>query len=456
MLRSILVSFCSLILRIFFRRIEVLGRHHLPPEGSVLFVLNHPNGLVDPLFILCLSGKRVSFLAKEPLFRTPIISIFVKAFESLAVYRSRDGADPARNQLMMKAAARLLASGNALAIFPEGTSHSAPQLLPFRSGAARIALASRALGEQEVYLVPTAIYYEEKESFRSRAVLAFGQAIQVPHLALGESGESPSDAVRSLTFDLAKQVEGLLPTAQEEAGLELAEHAERIVSVAVAESPQRCPSAAKIFERTVSPSLGQRMISRRRLIDGYQKVIDSKNSEVQELISRIQNLRQILKNARLPLDATTTPLSAKEKTQVFFLVLGSLLLAPLAALSVIINGPAYLLVRFISRRYSGADLDVVATVKVLAALLLFPGAWLVTGVVTAYFTHLAPALLVGLLGPVLGAASIQFMAWTGTLRRKSQASFRAARANLDWNFIREERAQLSEELARLLLTSPSD
>src|SRR5687768_18556457 len=82
MIRHLIVTLLRLALRIYFQRIEVTGLEHVPRETPVIFVLNHPNALVDPVFLLCLTPRRVSFLAKAPLFRMPVISYFVKALRS--------------------------------------------------------------------------------------------------------------------------------------------------------------------------------------------------------------------------------------------------------------------------------------------------------------------------------------------------------------------------------------
>ena len=86
-MRALFRALFSLILRIFFRRTEVSGAEHVPRHGPVIFVLNHPNGLIDPAFLLCLAPRRVSFLAKAPLFRMPVIGFFCRAFEAIPVHR---------------------------------------------------------------------------------------------------------------------------------------------------------------------------------------------------------------------------------------------------------------------------------------------------------------------------------------------------------------------------------
>src|SRR2546426_12462927 len=123
MIRWIICTILRLALRIYFRRIEVAGLEHIPRDTPIIFVLNHPNALVDPAFLLCLAPRRVSFLAKAPLFRMPVIGYLVRALDSLPVYRRQDqGQDVARNRETFQAARKLLARGGTIAICPEGIS----------------------------------------------------------------------------------------------------------------------------------------------------------------------------------------------------------------------------------------------------------------------------------------------------------------------------------------------
>ena len=77
-MRALLRLLLRGILRIFFRRTEVSGAERVPRTGPVIFVLNHPNGLIDPTFLLCLAPRRVSFLAKAPLFHMPVIGAIAR------------------------------------------------------------------------------------------------------------------------------------------------------------------------------------------------------------------------------------------------------------------------------------------------------------------------------------------------------------------------------------------
>jgi 1-acyl-sn-glycerol-3-phosphate acyltransferase len=64
MIRRIITSILRLTLRLYFRRIEVTGRENIPTESPVIFVLNHPNALVDPAFLLCLTPRQIAFIGK--------------------------------------------------------------------------------------------------------------------------------------------------------------------------------------------------------------------------------------------------------------------------------------------------------------------------------------------------------------------------------------------------------
>src|SRR2546423_2238786 len=178
LLRRVLTVVLRFALRVFFRRVEVVGRSRVPRDGACLFVLNHPNGLVDPVFLLCFAPRPVSFLAKSPLFSMPVISFFVRALDSIPVYRKQDeGADTSRNRETFERSAELLRRGGTIAICPEGASHSEPYLLPLKTGAARIALGAASV-KDEVGRMKTEV---KNEGGRMKAeVKAVGDSSSLP------------------------------------------------------------------------------------------------------------------------------------------------------------------------------------------------------------------------------------------------------------------------------------
>src|SRR5437899_13090833 len=115
-MRRAVTALLRLLIKIFFKRIEIADIDRVPAEMPVIFAVNHPNALVDPLFLLCFAPRRVSFLAKAPLFSMPVIGWIARAFESIPVYRRQDNVQPASNRETFARAREILAAGGAIAI----------------------------------------------------------------------------------------------------------------------------------------------------------------------------------------------------------------------------------------------------------------------------------------------------------------------------------------------------
>src|SRR5918996_136549 len=82
--------------------------------------------------------------------------------------------------------------GGTIGICPEGVSHNEPRLKPLKTGAARIALGAASTGSQlDVKIVPVGLYYTEKTTFRSSALLRFGEPITVKPVELETDGAPP-------------------------------------------------------------------------------------------------------------------------------------------------------------------------------------------------------------------------------------------------------------------------
>ncbi|RKG95494.1 acyltransferase, partial [Corallococcus praedator] len=193
----------SLALRLFYRvKVNAPAEE---PSGPVLFVGNHPNGLIDPALVFILTRRKVTFLAKAPLFKLPVIGWLLKGLDALPVYRKQD--DPAqmgRNEGTLDAAKGALVQGRAITIFPEGKSHSEPGLAELKTGAARIALNAAREGAP-VRIVPVGLTYAEKNVFRSEVLIDQGAPIDVTaFLPKDAEAATEQESVRALTERVAE------------------------------------------------------------------------------------------------------------------------------------------------------------------------------------------------------------------------------------------------------------
>jgi len=397
MIRRVIVALVRLALRIYFQRIEVTGLEHVPLDTPVIFVLNHPNALVDPVFLLCLAPRRVSFLAKAPLFRMPVIGYLVKALDSLPVYRRQDeGEDVTKNQETFIAARRLLARGGTIGICPEGVSHDEPGLRPIKTGAARISLAAVSSAEVSgLKIVPAGLYYTSKTRFRSDALLYFGAPIDVQPVTLEPDGTPPRDAVRELSSRIEKALREVILDAKHEEELQTTARAERIFSSATYDG--------------AGDSLKDELRLQQRFIKAYSILQARQPERLRKLEVRMMRFEEELDQAGVDPDELSPPgstfrvfISIIRRSILFLLMLGPALIGTIA------HYPAYKLGGLLATRISRDSEDVISTVKIISAMLLFPLTWIVIAVFAyANFGWIA-ALLSLLVIPFSGYVAIVF------------------------------------------------
>ncbi len=397
MIRRIIVALVRLALRIYFQRIEVTGVEHVPLDTPVIFVLNHPNALVDPVFLLCLAPRDVSFLAKAPLFRMPVIGYLVKQLDSLPVYRHQDeGADVTKNQETFIAARKLLARGGTIGICPEGVSHDDPGLKPIKTGAARISLAAVSTGEvQNLKIVPAGLYYTSKTSFRSDALLYFGNPIDVEPVTLEPDGTPPREAVRHLSSQIERALREIILDAKHEEELQTTARAERIFS-----------SASNDGE---AESLKDELRLQQRFIRAYPIVQQRQPERLRRLETRMMRFEEELNQAGVDPEELSPPRSTMRVFAAIVrrLILFLLMLGP-ALIGTITHYPAYKLGGYLATRFGRDSDDVISTIKIISAMLLFPLTWIVLAVVGYVLSGWLLAVQAFLVIPFCGYVAIVF------------------------------------------------
>jgi 1-acyl-sn-glycerol-3-phosphate acyltransferase len=129
-------------------RMEIAGAGRIPPTGPCILVANHES-VVDPFVLGVVTPRRIHFMAKAELWRSPVARRVMEGFGAFPVERGTgDGAAVGEG-------ARLLVAGEVLGIFPQGTCYP-HRRRPYLRGAARLALATGAP------LVPVCLVGTEK------------------------------------------------------------------------------------------------------------------------------------------------------------------------------------------------------------------------------------------------------------------------------------------------------
>ncbi len=117
--------------------IRVEGRWPAGPRRAYVLVSNHESN-VDP-FILSHLPREVKWMAKDSLFRIPWIGWMLRLSGDIPVVRG----DRESGGSALDKARHYLQIGVPVMVFPEGTRSRDGNLLPFKTGAFRLAIATR-------------------------------------------------------------------------------------------------------------------------------------------------------------------------------------------------------------------------------------------------------------------------------------------------------------------------
>ena len=399
MIRRIICGVLRVALRVYYRRIEVAGLENVPRDSPVIFVLNHPNALVDPAFLLCLAPRRVAFVAKAPLFGMPVIGYLVRALDSLPAYRRQDeGQDTSKNIETFTAARQLLARGITIGICPEGVSHDEPRLKPLKTGAARIALAAASSGEAlDLKIVPVGLYYTEKTTFRSSALLYFAEGLPVKRVTLEPDGTPPRAAVRELSDQIETALREVMLHAEQEEALSLIGRAELIFS------------AAEVGEHDEEQRLARSLELRQKFLEGYAFYRNHSPRRIDAIEARIARFEHEMKEAGIdPADLSLPPTAAHTIFRLLAQIVTCLLLAPFALFGTVVHYPAYRFAGYLSRRLARHEQDVLSTFKIISAMLFFPLTWIVVGAVSWRVSGWMAGVAAMIVTPLCGYVAVRF------------------------------------------------
>jgi 1-acyl-sn-glycerol-3-phosphate acyltransferase len=126
--------------QLYFRlcfRIEVLGREHISRRGKLLLAANHVSAY-DPFVIGSLTPRALYFLAKKELFINPALGAVLRFLHAIPLDRRDLG------HTTIRRVNTLLAAGEAILLFPEGTRSRSGQIGAGKSGVGMLAALNQA------------------------------------------------------------------------------------------------------------------------------------------------------------------------------------------------------------------------------------------------------------------------------------------------------------------------
>ncbi len=200
--RLLILLFSRMMFFLLNRRL-VKGKENVPRQGPLLIVSNHLS-YADQYLLAISLNRKVVFMAKEEIFRSKLIRHLAHTFGAFPVRR---GGIMDREALQQ--ANQVLDSGQALAMFPEGTRSKNAQLQPAFPGSAVIAL------HNHIPILPVGITGMEKVKkglfwmllHRPKAMINIGRPFYLPSV----KGQLTKAELAKLANYIMEHIAELLP-----------------------------------------------------------------------------------------------------------------------------------------------------------------------------------------------------------------------------------------------------
>jgi 1-acyl-sn-glycerol-3-phosphate acyltransferase len=407
---------------VFYRRVDVTGASRLPTGTPAIIASNHSNGLADPVVLVGRLGILPRFLAANSLWKYPPARLLFKLAGVVPINRKSDG-DTGDNREAFEASTAVLAANEQIAIFPEGHVHREPRVVPLKTGAARIALNAAAEGVANVSIVPVGMVYADKGRFRSQAAIHIGKPIGMDQWV---------DRYRADSVATVRAVTDVLTDRLHEVTLNHASWREAMVvdhaaAIAIDGDGDLIPHEHAFADRSA-------------LHRALATVIANRGGEDSD---EFRNLERAVNAhlADLAVLGVTNPHAvprlypARLRLRLIRLGAVSAVLAPIAAVGVVLDGPVVLLARVAGNRVEHPAWK--ATAKGFVGFLFFPMIWTYESVRAYRRFGGKGAAIAALAGPIGG---IGWIAW-----RTRWVRFRHTRASLGW--FREPTAALASARA---------
>lgn len=424
----------------FFKSVEVRYPERVPPRGAVLLAINHPNNLIDSLLVAAVVRRKVHYLATAALFRNRLLAGFLRAMGVIPVHRRQDDPDKMeQNVAAFEACARALREGRLIAIYPEGTTHAEPRVQRIKTGAARIVLETRSGSpDLDLALVPVGLSFEQRKSFRSRVLVAFGEPIPLAE-PLARYREDPWKAVDQLTTAIQTGMEAQVIHVARIDLADLIREVERLYRGDLIQELQR--------ERGLARTEIDPFRLSRTIVAAVHHFKEREPERVERLWHRIQGYQALLAEYRLRDQAVHVRLGNWSLRREMGISGLSLLGLPIFAYGAIVNALPYFVPRWLARRLTHKETDY-ATARLLSSIALLPLFWgLETWIVWQWSSAMVAALFAASL-PVSGLWAYRYLAGLARIRQQLRFISLSVTRNQVAQHLLALRKEILEELER--------
>lgn len=189
-------------------RVRVEGRENVPRSGACIVAPVHRSNLDTPV-LGCITRRRMRYMGKDTLWKNKAMAWFASALGGFPVARGT------ADREALRACQAVLARGEPLVMFPEGTRKSGPIVQEIFDGPAFVASRTGAP------IIPVGIGGSErvmpkgsKFILPKKIVLIVGQPIVPPPI----DGRVPRRVVSELTTQLHVSLQQLFDEADRKAG----------------------------------------------------------------------------------------------------------------------------------------------------------------------------------------------------------------------------------------------
>lgn len=189
--------------KIYFRRIDVIGKANLQHLQPALLIANHPGSFLDAMVLAVFLKRPVYFYVRGDIFKHPLVYRIFTNLHMIPIFNQGDGvANLTKNKQTFERGRVVLSTGNLLLVFPEGFSRLSKQLAPFKKGAARVALQSafeepRAVGLQ----IQTIEINYSSHALGADLFIRVGERLELSNYKQLYA-ETPAKAINKLTMDM--------------------------------------------------------------------------------------------------------------------------------------------------------------------------------------------------------------------------------------------------------------